>query len=353
MGICASAVAWALAIASDNSHGYDQTSRWGPDYDCSSLIIQAYENAGVPVKTNGATYTGDMVNVFKACGFVDVTSSVDRSTGSGMKVGDVCWVSGHTEMVSKAGYMVGAHINENGETTGGATGDQTGNEISERTYYNYPWTYVLRYPEVETVDKSDVTTKNAYLSLSEMQINARYINQELSADGWTLNAIAGLLGNAQRESTINSGLWQSMDEGNTSLGLGLVQWTPASTLISWAEARGDEPTDIDTQLDRLRWELANGEQYYETESYPLNFSEYTKSTMSPEYLASVFLHNYERAGVSAEEERRTNARYWYDYLLNYSGGGSEPDDPTPDYPDYKPRRHSMSLLLMYMATKGK
>ena len=28
------AIKWALAIARDNSHGYDQGSRWWPDYDC-------------------------------------------------------------------------------------------------------------------------------------------------------------------------------------------------------------------------------------------------------------------------------------------------------------------------------
>ena len=46
------AVTWALAIANDNTHGYDQQYRWGPDYDCSSLIISAWQQAGVPVKTN-------------------------------------------------------------------------------------------------------------------------------------------------------------------------------------------------------------------------------------------------------------------------------------------------------------
>ena len=37
------AVTWALAIANDNTHGYDQQYRWGPDYDCSSLIISAWQ----------------------------------------------------------------------------------------------------------------------------------------------------------------------------------------------------------------------------------------------------------------------------------------------------------------------
>ena len=78
------AVSWAVGIANDNSHGYDQSSRWGPDYDCSSLIIQAWENAGVPVKTKGASYTGNMVSAFKKCGFKDVTSSITLSTGAGL-----------------------------------------------------------------------------------------------------------------------------------------------------------------------------------------------------------------------------------------------------------------------------
>ena len=51
------AVTWAIEIANDPAHGYDQDNRWGPDYDCSSLVISAWQQAGVPVKTKGATYT--------------------------------------------------------------------------------------------------------------------------------------------------------------------------------------------------------------------------------------------------------------------------------------------------------
>ena len=41
------AVEWAVAIAKDDSHGYDQAHRDGPDYDCSSLLCWAYYNAGL------------------------------------------------------------------------------------------------------------------------------------------------------------------------------------------------------------------------------------------------------------------------------------------------------------------
>lgn len=33
MSIIQDAVAWARRIAADDSHGYDQTNRWGADYD--------------------------------------------------------------------------------------------------------------------------------------------------------------------------------------------------------------------------------------------------------------------------------------------------------------------------------
>lgn len=132
--------------AADDSHGYDQTRRWGPDFDCSSAVISAWELAGVPVKTNGATYTGNMRGVFLRCGFTDVTSSVDLNTGAGLQRGDVLLNhQHHTAMYCGGGKEVEASINERGTTTGGMTGDQTGREFLVRPYRNYPWDCVLRY----------------------------------------------------------------------------------------------------------------------------------------------------------------------------------------------------------------
>ena len=142
------AIAQMETWAADNDHGYDQADRWGPDYDCSSLMISAWQQAGVPVKTAGAAYTGNMAPVFLRCGFEDVTADVNLSTGAGLQRGDVLLkVRHHTAMSIGGGQIVHASINESGRATGGKTGDQTGREICVRSYYKYSkgWDKVLRY----------------------------------------------------------------------------------------------------------------------------------------------------------------------------------------------------------------
>ncbi len=160
------AVNWAIGIANDSSHGYtmDLNNRWGPDYDCSSLIISAWENAGVPVKSQGGCVnTGSMLNFLKF-GFRDVTASVDRATGAGTMRGDVLLNTGaHTAMCIGGGQVVQASENEFGGSLGGKPGDQTGREIWITSYYNFPWNYVLRYNEVLTV--TDVTINKSFASL--------------------------------------------------------------------------------------------------------------------------------------------------------------------------------------------
>ena len=139
------ALQWMLNIAADQSHGYSQAQdrRWGaPDYDCSSMIIQAWENAGVPVKTAGATYTGNMRQVFLRNGFSDVKSKCNLSTCAGMKPGDVLLNEiNHTAMYCGGGQIVHARGQKHGSA---APGDQ-GAEIAVTAYYNYPWDCVLRY----------------------------------------------------------------------------------------------------------------------------------------------------------------------------------------------------------------
>ena len=148
---------WAL----DDSHGYDQAYRWGQygDYDCSSAVITAWELAGVPVKTCGATTTWTMYPIFLAMGFKDVIDSVDLTTGAGLRRGDILLNrTNHVAMYCGNGQEVEASINEFGGITGGQPGDQTGWEFLIRPYRNYPWDHVLRYTkdEVYHLDLNEV-----------------------------------------------------------------------------------------------------------------------------------------------------------------------------------------------------
>ena len=141
------AIEWAVSIANDSRHGYDQRNRWGPDFDCSSLVITAYKQAGVPLT---CTYTGNMLNDMLSKGFFIV--------GGSKQAGDVLLnvTKGHTALYIGNNQLVQASISENGTAHAGTPGDQTGKEINVCTYYNFPWEYVLRYSEERAADNSDV-----------------------------------------------------------------------------------------------------------------------------------------------------------------------------------------------------
>lgn len=143
MGIKA-AIEWARKIAADDTHGYSQVNRWGRDYDCSSFVISALDAGGFPMKSYGATYTGNMGAALAKCGFKRV-SGVNLASGSGLQAGDILLnPATHTEMYIGGGYTVGAHSSETGGKTG-KTGDQTGNEISIQPYRNKNYIEVWRY----------------------------------------------------------------------------------------------------------------------------------------------------------------------------------------------------------------
>lgn len=165
---------------------------------------------------------------------------------------------------------------------------------------------------------------NRFLTESEMQNNAKIIYSYLKARGWTLNAIAGMLGNMQTESSINPAIWQNLDYGNTSLGYGLVQWTPSTNYTNWANTKGYDITNGDYQLQWIDEETVNFGQWIATGDYDISFDTFKSSTETPEYLAGAFLKNFERAGVEVLEERQTQARSWYVYLIT-SGGGISTD----------------------------
>ncbi len=137
-----SAVALAVEMANDPSHGYSQVNRWGPDYDCSSFLIHVWQQAGVPVRSAGASYTGNMKTAFLKCGFADVSALVNLATGSGCAAGDILLNErSHVAMSLGNGQMVWASTSDGHPESG----DQTGREIRMGAFYAFPWDCCLRY----------------------------------------------------------------------------------------------------------------------------------------------------------------------------------------------------------------
>lgn len=189
-------------------------------------------------------------------------------------------------------------------------------------------------------------TGNRFLTREEMTVNAKYVYRYLSKRGWTLNAICAMLGNMETESTINPGIWQNLDEGNTALGYGLVQWTPATKYLDWCAENGLDDEDLLTALIRIEYELENRLQWIKTDAYPLNFADFKTSEEDISYLANAFLVNYERPADQEQPARASQALAWYDVLKGLDAGNDE-EKPKPA------KENKLPLWLLIASTRRK
>ncbi len=178
---------------------------------------------------------------------------------------------------------------------------------------------------VGSLDKTTVVAKPEALNRSEMEANAKYIWNYLGSKGWSLNAVAGMLGNMQYESSINPGRHQ-VGSGESG-GYGLVQWTPKSKITTWLSANGYAEDDMDGQLERILWEKENHEQYAKNK-YKYTFETFYTSLDNPYTLACAFAFDYERSWVTLygteaqketlRKERGGAAEEWYSFLSPFS-----------------------------------
>ena len=210
-----------------------------------------------------------------------------------------------------------------------------------------------------SANKTGLCTKNSYgITVEEMQPNAQYIWQYFGSRGWTMNAVAALIGNMQEESKLSPAVWEGCrtdctTAGGTQLtstgrnfknGFGLVQWTPATKFFNWCENTGSTGNangtgtvlpfyDMDTQLKRIEAEVEISEKSWveglsqwmkkESKGYDLTFKDFITSTKDAYWLAGAFAFCYERparsTGTIAEQnalrkDRGEYANYWYSYL---------------------------------------
>lgn len=315
---------WAIEKCNAPNIGYSQANRMEKTvnsityYDCSSFIWFALKAGGFDVvKANGgstwAFTTRTMANALRLLGFTKM------GTAQPWKPGDILLRTGHTEMAFDSNHTMGAHSS--------TVPLEQQVSINSNPSSASSWLELWRYG-------GGAETKwikgNRYLSTGEMQNNAQIIFNTLLLKGWTKNAIAGMLGNMQKESTINPGIWQNLNP-NPSLGWGLVQWTPSTNFTDWAAANDYANDDGDAQLIWIDTVTASVGQWIPTTQYPETFGKFKVSTQTPEYLADCFLKNFERPIEIDQPDRQRYARYWFDW---WEGSPVPPPNPNPE-PDWK------------------
>ena len=197
-----------------------------------------------------------------------------------------------------------------------------------------------------TTDTSGITTLQIH--------NATKVYDYLNNLGWSLSAIAGVLGNMQVESWLSPGLIQGTHRsqlpnsaaslsdvpnsvmlnfyGNSGYGVGLVQWdgytstSPAGQkLVSFAMRYNLNWYDGDTQMFRIQREQETNIQWSAAtvNGTRWTWSNFPTNNETPETSAKIWRICYEVAASGTDARRQANARYWYDYFY---------DSPTPPTP---------------------
>lgn len=331
---------WAIGTCNAPNVGYSmayrnqQTIGGITYYDCSSFIWYALIGGGFDVVTayGGETWafvTSTMGRVLLNLGFISIPVESEWLAGDILVRNNS--YGEHTEMVYQGRRTMGAH------SARYALADQV--SIKDTDDNPATWDACYRYgagalPQYEWV----IGEPNQYFNDAQMVNNAYCIAGFFLAKGWTLQAIAGLLGNIEQESTMNPALLeQGVPYPNEGKGTGLVQWTPS----------GDRYTDINPlhlvfDALGLPWgDYSNGTyqcealyaefeqstglvdrgiepQWYQTSAYPISWKDWSESTDSPAELASAFMRNYERPYLPTanEEKRRQDALEWFDVIKN-------------------------------------
>ncbi|MDE7062545.1 MAG: hypothetical protein K2O73_04790 [Lachnospiraceae bacterium] len=192
-------------------------------------------------------------------------------------------------------------------------------------------------------------SQSGALTEDRQRVNAEYIYNKLSDEGWRKEAICGLFGNIANEGGFNPGILQSLDEdirGNQ--GYGIVQITPATHFVNWMNGRPikfdvvdkeqkkdennaldamtvDNPKGLlDKELEFLIYSCEtkdyNERRWYSTTDYgstrEMTYEEYTSSNLTPEELALIFHGSFERSDdtEAMRQERVQAASDWYGYF---------------------------------------
>ena len=203
---------------------------------------------------------------------------------------------------------------------------------------------------------------NTALNSDEMKVNAKFVWNYLGSRGWSLDAVCGVLGNFEAESTINPNRVENSQKDRWpnwgNYGFGVAQWTPWYTKQkpdgSWYDAANyhgsNNPTygywaeqngytvaadgsgtigNFEPQLDYLNANLG-------TSSGKTWVQNYKTTSAGPEQAAKDFYVYYEKSEAGTWGTRPAKALKWYEYL-----SGSTPHPPIPT------KRKTNFIILAY------
>ena len=207
-------------------------------------------------------------------------------------------------------------------------------------------------------DTSHVTEKQI--------VNATNVYRYLSSYGWTLSAIAGILGNMHHESYLSPAYIQDTNRwrlpnhaenlsdvpnsvmqnfykeyygvSSRAFGIGLVQWDgkgiTRQKLVGFSMNNGLVWYNGETQCLRLKDEHDGDKQWQKRTLYGIRWTWdlYVNNTRSPEDSAHIWRICYEVGGDKSDATRQANARYWYNYFED-TPPGPGPEPPEPPEPD--------------------
>jgi len=161
------AISWAIEIANDDLHGYSQgagidrytDSREGPDYDCSSFVYHALQNAGFDIigqwrknpecysRYNGEQYSGDADTIWTDLQSLGGWTKYSwREVKNNLQRGDIlCTPKKHVAFYIGRGKTVEARGVHNPRGRGSYTTGDQGGEIDIYNAQGRGWIEVYRY----------------------------------------------------------------------------------------------------------------------------------------------------------------------------------------------------------------
>ena len=185
-------IATVLTYADDNRHGYELRERnYDIGTDCAGLgRLYAAAVEGVSVDSYPDMHSWDIADKLRARGWqvIDFAES-KKKRGDILARVDPKGGTGHVVIYLGDGRIVGAEGDWDGRR-----GDSSGREITERSYYQYGYDYIVRPPEEASVSIKE--EKGAVYRLYNPNSGQHHLTashseaESLASIGWNYEGVA-------------------------------------------------------------------------------------------------------------------------------------------------------------------